>query len=45
MGRGLSEVQAGLRLRYEFTREFAPYVGVSRVRFYGDSKDLRQIRG
>lgn len=26
---GLSEVQAGLRLRYEFSRRFAPYVGVN----------------
>jgi copper resistance protein B len=26
---GLSEAEAGLRLRYEFSRRFAPYVGVS----------------
>jgi copper resistance protein B len=26
---GLSEAEAGLRLRYEFSRRFAPYIGVS----------------
>src|SRR5690606_20487158 len=29
VGRGLSDAEAGLRLRYEVRREFAPYVGVS----------------
>jgi copper resistance protein B len=28
IGAGLSSIDAGLRLRYEFRREFAPYVGV-----------------
>jgi copper resistance protein B len=28
IGAGLSTADAGLRLRYEFRREFAPYVGV-----------------
>lgn len=28
---GLSEAEAGLRLRYEFSRRFAPYLGVSRT--------------
>jgi len=32
---GLSEAQAGLRLRYEFSRKFAPYVGVDWVRRFG----------
>lgn len=27
-GAGLTEIELGLRLRYEFVREFAPYVGV-----------------
>jgi copper resistance protein B len=27
-GAGLSTLEAGLRLRYEFTRRFAPYIGV-----------------
>jgi len=29
VGSGLSEIDAGLRLRYEITRKFAPYVGVT----------------
>lgn len=28
-GSGLSDIDAGLRLRYEITRKFAPYVGIS----------------
>ncbi len=28
IGPGLSDLDAGLRLRYEFTRKFAPYIGV-----------------
>ena len=27
--RGISDVEVGLRLRYEIRREFAPYIGVS----------------
>ena len=34
-GSGLSDIDAGLRLRYEITRKFAPYVGVAYAgRFY-----------
>lgn len=29
LGSGLSEAEVGLRLRYEFARRFAPYIGVS----------------
>lgn len=29
MGAGLVNAELGLRLRYEITREFAPYVGIS----------------
>lgn len=31
----VSDMQLGLRLRYEFTRQFAPYVGVVWVRRFG----------
>lgn len=34
-GSGLSEAELGLRLRYEFRREFAPYVGVAWTRRFG----------
>lgn len=36
-GSGLSDSDAGLRLRYEITPWFAPYVGVSFNRLYGDT--------
>lgn len=37
IGAGLSDVELGLRLRYEFVPEFAPYVGVNWERKTGDS--------
>ena len=43
IGAGLSTTDAGLRLRYEFSREFAPYVGVTWNRKYGEPPtSLRQ---
>jgi len=33
---GVSDVETGLRLRYEIRREFAPYVGVVWTRRFGD---------
>ncbi len=40
VGSGLSSGAAGLRLRYHIRREFAPYVGVSWVRAFGDTADV-----
>jgi copper resistance protein B len=37
VGSGLSDVELGLRLRYEIVREFAPYVGVEWARKVGDT--------
>lgn len=34
-GRGLTDTELGLRLRYEIRREFAPYIGVSGINFTG----------
>ncbi|HWQ85730.1 copper resistance protein B [Brevundimonas sp.] len=45
VGPGLSSVEAGLRLRYEFHREFAPYVGVEWSRSFGDTADYIEARG
>ena len=45
IGAGLGTAEAGLRLRYEFTRKFAPYVGVTYERAYGDTADLRTAAG
>jgi copper resistance protein B len=35
VGAGLSDLDAGLRLRYEISRKFAPYIGVVYQRTYG----------
>ena len=43
IGSGLSDIELGLRLRYEFAPEFAPYVGVNWERKTGDS--ARYARG
>ena len=40
VGKGFSDLQAGLRLRYEITRQFAPYVGVETVHQYGKTAEL-----
>lgn len=45
IGAGLSSAEAGLRLRYEFTRKFAPYVGVVHERVFGNTADLRRGEG
>ena len=45
IGAGLVAVEAGLRLRYEFHREFAPYVGVEWSRALGDTADYIEARG
>jgi copper resistance protein B len=42
---GITGVEAGLRLRYEVTRRFAPYVGVVHERAAGDTADLRRATG
>jgi copper resistance protein B len=34
---GLSDMEAGLRLRYEFSRKFAPFIGVNWTRRFGNS--------
>lgn len=45
VGSGLSDVEAGLRLRYEIRREFAPYVGVVWSRKVGDTADFARAAG
>ncbi|WP_166774011.1 MULTISPECIES: copper resistance protein B [Xanthomonas] len=37
VGSGLEQVQVGLRLRYEITRRFAPYIGWVHSRNFGDT--------
>ena len=45
LGSGLSSVEAGLRLRYEFRREIAPYVGLVTERLVGSTADLARADG
>ncbi|MEL0636401.1 copper resistance protein B [Marinomonas sp. TI.3.20] len=40
IGSGLSDISAGLRLRYEVTRKFAPYIGLDWSQKLGDTADL-----
>lgn len=42
---GLTDLELGLRFRYELTEEFAPYIGVSHERLLGDTADLARISG
>jgi len=42
--RGLSELEAGLRLRYEIIREVAPYVGLEYVRDEAAESDKNSLR-
>ncbi|AKC86875.1 copper resistance protein B [Pseudoxanthomonas suwonensis] len=44
-GSGLSTAEAGLRLRYEITRRFAPYLGVAYERAYGGTAEYRRQAG
>jgi len=45
IGSGLGTMDAGLRLRYEIQREFAPYIGISWSRAFGDTADFRRAAG
>ena len=44
-GSGLSSAEAGLRLRYEIARRFAPYVGLVHERTFGGTADHRRSDG
>jgi len=45
IGSGLGEIKAGLRLRYEIWREFAPYLGLEWSGHFGDTAQLRREAG
>lgn len=45
VGSGLSSIELGLRLRYEFAREFAPYIGVNWERSFGDTARYARAAG
>lgn len=45
LGSGLTAFEGGLRLRYEFVPEFAPYVGVQYERVFGDTARFTRAAG
>lgn len=45
VGDGLNRTEAGLRMRYEIRREFAPYIGLSWTGLHGETADLAEAAG
>ena len=45
IGAGVSDLETGLRLRYEIRREFAPYLGLNYERALGNTADLVEAGG
>jgi copper resistance protein B len=45
IGSGLSDIDTGLRLRYEITRKTAPYIGVSYARTFAGSENFAHAAG
>lgn len=44
LGSGLTSAEVGVRLRYEFIPEFAPYIGVAHERKFGGTADYAKAR-
>ena len=45
VGSGLSDIDTGLRLRYEVNRKFAPYVGVTYAGYFGQAQPIAHANG
>lgn len=45
IGKGLNDLQFELRLRYEFTRKVAPYIGIVWQKQYGDTASFTTVNG
>lgn len=45
IGSGLSTLETGYRLRYEFTRRVAPYIGIVQERAFGKTAAMRRDDG
>ena len=45
IGAGLSDAEFGLQTRYEFTRDFAPYVDVRYERKFGETSSIAKSNG
>lgn len=44
-GSGLADIDTGLRLRYEFSRKFAPYIGVTYENQFGNTAAFSRAAG
>lgn len=45
VGSGINDIELGARMRYEYTRKFAPYVGLSYFRSVGETAGLARATG
>ena len=45
IGAGFAQIEAGIRLRYEITRQIAPYIGINYEQLLGDTKDIAKAGG
>ena len=45
IGSGLSDIEIGLRLRYEIRRELAPYIGINWVNQFGPTANYARMDG
>ena len=45
LGTGITSIEPGVRLRYEFQREFAPYIGFEYEAALGDTADIARAAG
>lgn len=45
VGSGVNDIGLGFRLRYEFVREFAPYIGINWERKLGETADIARAEG
>lgn len=45
MSAGLSDIDMGLRLRYDVTRKLSPYVGLAYQRRFGGTESITREQG
>lgn len=45
LGAGFTDIELSLRLRYEFNRRFAPYIGLEWASALGETRSMRQAGG
>ena len=45
VGAGLSDIDTGVRLRYEISRKFAPYIGISYAEKFGETASMGRQAG